>query len=174
MANNNDGDFYPAASHLGDSPLLPGATSGWATSGTAFDAMREIRGYDDGLNYGMFKVNTTERDAGWVSDLSLSDNEKRSLIRHALARRDEILHERYYEAEMDDYWEKDWIAITNLLRTLVRVDTTRKTGAVPVYYTKDEVVGGTIPGTSTETVTNTYEKWPVCFTRPLILLSVSI
>lgn len=157
--NNNDGDFYPAASHLGDSPLLPGATSGWATSGTAFDAMREIRGYDDGLNYGMFKVNTTERDAGWVSDLSLSDNEKRSLIRHALARRDEILHERYYEAEMDDYWEKDWIAITNLLRTLVRVDTTRKTGAVPVYYTKDEVVGGTIPGTSTETVTNTYEKW---------------
>ena len=157
--NNNDGDFYPAASHLGDSPLLPGATSGWATSGTAFDAMREIRGYDDGLNYGMFKVNTTERDAGWVSDLSLSDNEKRSLIRHALARRDEILHERYYEAEMDDYWEKDWIAITNLLRTLVRVDTTRKTGAVPVYYTEGEVVGGTIPGTSTETVTNTYEKW---------------
>ena len=157
--NNDDGDFYPAASHLGSSPLLPGATSGWATSGTAFDAMREIRGYDDGLNYGMFKFNTTERDAGWVSDLSLSDNEKRSLIRHALARRDEILHERYYEAEMDDYWKDDWIAITNLLRTLVRVDTTIKTGAVPVYYTDGEVLGGTIPGTATETVTNTVEKW---------------
>ena len=139
---NDDADFYPASSQLGKSTLIPGAISGWETKGQAFDAYREIRGYHEGLNFGMFRFNADERKYGWVSDLHLSDNEKRSLLKHAFDRRDAILEnvrkkvggivwENY---TWGDYEEDDWAAITNMLATVVRAGTSHKTGFRPAYY----------------------------------------
>ena len=137
---NDDGDYMPTASQLGKSTLIPGAVSGWATKGLPFSAYYELRGYHEGLNLGMFKPGEIDSKYGWVSEVSLSDNEKRSLILHALNRRDQILNEyRNNNWEGDDYRAGDWVAITNLLANTIRKGTSQhyssKVPAMPAYLT---------------------------------------
>ena len=120
---NDDEDFLPSTSQMGKSSIVPGSASSWETSGTAFTAMREIRGLHDGLNYGMFRVDATElkdyTKNGWISDLELSDNEKRSLLRHVFQRRDylynKILRGEPFVIHYPDNEETEWTLVTNLL-----------------------------------------------------------
>ena len=80
-AANADDDFLPG----GTVGLVTGAPSTWGDNGAPFTTKLEIRGSHDGLNYGMFKVDESERNAGWISDLDLSVAEKLCLIAHATA-----------------------------------------------------------------------------------------
>ncbi len=139
-AKNDDGDFIPSTSQLGRSTLIPGAMSGWATSGQAFTAFREIRGLGDGLNYGMFRAYRTgtmaksESEAGWISTLSLTGNEKRSLMRRIFETRDNILKRRY-TGRAGQYDNEDWTAITNILASVIRSGSTSQDPAniTPTY-----------------------------------------
>ncbi|MBE6381448.1 MAG: LamG domain-containing protein [Lentisphaerae bacterium] len=84
---NDDADFYPIARLIGADKLVPNPTSQWSRVdiGQPFTTRLEIRGFHDGLNYGMFKVDAREASDGWVSDLDLSVPEKLALVRHAEA-----------------------------------------------------------------------------------------
>ena len=84
---NDDEDFYPSRASLGQGDgFIPNAVSGWSTSGQAFTALLELRGYHTGLNYGMFQASVSTGDTdGWISDLDLSAGEKLALVRAALA-----------------------------------------------------------------------------------------
>ena len=84
---NDDEDFYPSRTALGQGDgFIPNAVSGWSTSGQAFTALLELRGYHTGLNYGMFQASVSTGDTdGWISDLDLSAGEKLALVRAALA-----------------------------------------------------------------------------------------
>ena len=168
---NDDGDYVPSSSQLGKTTLIPTAISGWETSGQAYNAMYEIRGYHEGLNYGMFKFSSAEYVADptyvsgtlapqyiWVSDLDLSENEKRSLIQSAIERRDEILNNRYHAQKAGKYDAADWPFVTNLLAQVIQAGTSRDSGtARRAYFTDYEVAAGTVPGATMTTLvlTNT-------------------
>ena len=120
-AMNADGDYYPAPNQIG-AVRLNGAKNGWAAFGQPFDAYHEIRGYHDGLNYGMFKANSRElldTRAGWVSDLSLSANEKKALLRRILEERDRLVEKMMKGTNLNplgaDSEVTQWNLITNVL-----------------------------------------------------------
>ena len=77
---NDDGDYLPTEAQLTSGAALSGA--GWDTSGQPFTARLEARGFHRGLNFGMFPI--TDGD-GWVSDIDMSDAEKKALIEYAKA-----------------------------------------------------------------------------------------
>ena len=74
---NTDSDFLPAGEQIVKPLLIPGDLADWG-NGIPFDAQLEIRGYHEGLNYGMFPVTDTD---GWISDISLSSAEEAALRR---------------------------------------------------------------------------------------------
>ena len=80
---NSDEDFLPAASQISQAALVPGANSDWS-GGQKFSAPLEVRGFHEGLNYGMFRFDEDER-AGWVSELDMSKAEIAALTRHVQA-----------------------------------------------------------------------------------------
>ena len=135
-ATNDDNDYLPGGSQLSGANFIPTETSGWSTRGAPFTARMEIRGFGGadeseganstvygGLNYGMFKFGD-ELKHGWISDLDLTHNEKVSLLKHVFARRDAILNRRYTQRPgVNKFDGGDWIAVTNLLATLIRSDT---------------------------------------------------
>lgn len=135
-ALNDDEDYLPGGSQITGANFIPGDTSGWSTRGAPFTARMEIRGFGGadeseganstvygGLNYGMFKFGD-ELKHGWISDLDLTQNEKISLLKHVFARRDAILNRRYTQRpRVNKFDDDDWIAVTNLLATLIRSDT---------------------------------------------------
>lgn len=135
-ALNDDEDYLPGGSQLSGASFIPGETTGWSTRSAPFTARMEIRGFGGadeseganstvygGLNYGMFKFGD-ELKHGWISDLDLTHNEKVSLLKHVFARRDAILNRRYTQRPgVNKFDGGDWIAVTNLLATLIRSDT---------------------------------------------------
>jgi len=137
----SDGDYLPDATNLGKLRVLPGT---WVTNSQPFTAKQEIRGFGDGLNYGMFKFDDAESTAGWISDLQLTDNEKMSLLAHAIRRRDEIFA-NWIAGKRDDYagfdgtdnYKGDFEAITNLLGTTISIYTSYfgdNNKTVPAYF----------------------------------------
>ena len=74
---NTDSDFLPAGEQIVKPLLIPGDLADWG-NGIPYDAKLEIRGYHEGLNYGMFPVTDVD---GWVSDISLSPAEEAALKR---------------------------------------------------------------------------------------------
>ncbi len=142
-ARNDDNDFLPSTSQLGRSTIVPGSSNSWATAGQAFTAFREIRGLGDGLNYGMFRAYHTgamarsESEAGWISTLSLTDNEKRSLMRLVLETRDNILNRRY-TGRAGTYDGTDWIAVTNILASVIRSGSTAMNPVIQTCYVYDQ------------------------------------
>ena len=119
-AKNDDDDYYPSSSHTGVSSIAPGAVSGWATKGAPFTAEKEIRGYHEGLNFGMFQFSRDERVTyGWISELCLSELEKKSLLREVLERRDYLLKTLYTTGKLNTTWPNNEVQelalVTNLL-----------------------------------------------------------
>ena len=76
-ALNDDGDYLPTEAQLTSGATISGA--GWDSP---FTARLEARGFHKGLNYGMFPITDGE---GWVSDIDMSDAEKKALIEYAKA-----------------------------------------------------------------------------------------
>jgi len=77
---NDDLDFLPGRI------AAPGAPTTWTgDDGNPFTARLEVRGFHNGLNYGMFKADKKEAADGWISDLDLSLAEKLYLVSHAQA-----------------------------------------------------------------------------------------
>ena len=77
---NDDGDYLPTEAQLTSGATI--STAGWDSSGQPFTARLEARGFHRGLNFGMFPI--TDGD-GWVSDIDMSDAEKKALIEYAKA-----------------------------------------------------------------------------------------
>ena len=145
-AKNDDADFFPTSSHVGETATAPGAVSDWETSGQAYTALYEIRGYDDGLNYGMFKFNQTERKAGWVSDIEMSDLEKHAFMREIFKRRDALLNKLYTTQLISDGntrepYELD--LITNFLAHVYFAGASRASGQTRFYMTDDDIAAYT-------------------------------
>ncbi len=119
-AVNDDEDYLPALSSVNSQGIIPGAVSNWVTRGLPFSARTEIRGYGDGLNFGMFQRSRDERvKYGWISELELTTNEKKALMRRILERRAALLRKVYNGEELVVFSyineEKELEIITNLL-----------------------------------------------------------
>ena len=166
---NDDGDYYPAAADT-TSTIVPGAVSGWATSGQAFTAFREIRGYHDGLNFGMFMARDEEYTAyrtgratkyGWLSDLCMSEIEKKALLREVFERRDYLLKKLYTKGQLDNSWpiceEDELNLVTNLLATIHyrgAVNVTTSDGNNRLFYADRSYIDGNISSGIDRIVTN--------------------
>ena len=84
--DNRDNDFLPAANQIEQAAIVPGAGSDWS-GGQPFATPIEVRGFHDGLNYGMFRFHEEERER-WVSDLDMSEAEIAALNRYVQERND--------------------------------------------------------------------------------------
>ena len=84
--DNRDNDFLPAANQIEQAAIVPGAGSDWS-GGQPFTTPIEVRGFHDGLNYGMFRFHEEERER-WVSDLDMSEAEIAALNRYVQERND--------------------------------------------------------------------------------------
>ena len=137
---NDDDDYYPAASQIGVATLNR-AAGGWASYGEPFDARAEIRGYHEGLNYGMFKFDAKELSdtrRGWVSDLHLSENEKKALLRRIFAERDQLVKKMMKGQALTNTGTNqeltNWYHITNVLAQVYAKGAVAGTGQTMFYY----------------------------------------